>query len=228
MSNPTESKLDAPTAPQGVPVRRKGVQRSSRAKSEQTHQALRRATAQLLDQEPSRELKVTDITRLAKVSPATFYLYFADVNEAVLAVLEDTHRDIPDFPGMVAAFRPETLRADLRAFVMAYVDYWDPYRSTFRVATLSADEGNERFRAARVALLTPLVDALDAKITAFRGATIGADQASARALAFLLVGALGRLVSVAGGQRRDKALTPPKVIDAAIQLLCDSLRPGLE
>ena len=53
-----------------------------------TRQRLVECTIELLASTPYRDLKVTDITRAAGTSPATFYQYFVDIEAILLAVAE--------------------------------------------------------------------------------------------------------------------------------------------
>src|ERR1700722_12811741 len=54
----------------------------------QTRQRLLEATVELLTTTSWRSVKVTDIARRARTSPATFYQYFGNVEEAVRVLAE--------------------------------------------------------------------------------------------------------------------------------------------
>ncbi len=218
-----------PEAERGVPVRGRpnGASRSRRMKSEVTHEKLRRATARLLEQKPLRELKVSDITNLASVSPSTFYIYFADVNEAVLAVLDEAYRTLPDFAAMTANFGRDTLKADVRAYVRAYLAYWDDHYAVLRVRNLAADEGDKRFRESRHKALGPGVEAMAKKIDEMRGASLREADVPAMALALVLNGSLERLASVIRFRPRGTDLTRGRLVDAATLMFCDALQPRL-
>jgi AcrR family transcriptional regulator len=54
-----------------------------------TRRRLLDATMVLLETLPYRDVKVVDIAREAGTSPATFYQYFSDVEEAVLAIADE-------------------------------------------------------------------------------------------------------------------------------------------
>ena len=211
----------------GVPVRGRpnGASRSRRAKSEVTHEKLRRATARLLEQKPLRELKVSDITNLASVSPSTFYIYFADVNEAVLAVLNEVYKTLPDFPGMILAFQAETLKADVRSYVKAYLTFWDDHYAVLRMRNLAADEGDKRFRESRATALSPMVAALATKIEQFRGAVLGEDEVPAGALSLVLIGALERLAAIIRLRPPGRDLTRGRLVEAAVLMYCDMIQP---
>jgi AcrR family transcriptional regulator len=51
-----------------------------------TRRRLLDATSQLLETEGIRDLRVVEIARVVGTSPATFYQYFRDVDDAVLAL----------------------------------------------------------------------------------------------------------------------------------------------
>src|SRR6204780_3706 len=53
-----------------------------------TRQRLLNATVELLPSTSWRSVKVTDIARRAKTSPATFYQYFGNVEEAIRVLAE--------------------------------------------------------------------------------------------------------------------------------------------
>jgi AcrR family transcriptional regulator len=208
-----------------VPVRgRSPGSRSTRAKSAITQQRLRRATARLLAQKSLRELKVADITTLAAVAPATFYIYFADVYEAVLAVIEDAYREQPDFAAMIDSFDQRTLAADVRAYVKAYLAYWDDHYAVLRVRNLTADEGDPRFRAARARALGPALRAMSEKIAAFRGGSMGAVRPMA--LATVLAGAMERLAPNVHVRQADRDMSRRKLVDAVVLLFSVMLGPA--
>jgi len=211
----------------GVPVRGRpnGASRSRRMKSELTHEKLRRATALLLEQKPLRELKVADITGLAAVSPSTFYIYFADVSEAVLAVLAEVYKDLPDFPGMIRGFARETLKEDVQAYVRSYLTFWDDHYAVLRLRNLAAEEGDVRFRASRDSAFQPMAAALAEKIAVFRGEELGEDDVPALAAAVVAIGALERLTAVIRMKPKGKEVTRAKLLDAATLMFRDMIEP---
>lgn len=210
----------------GVPVRGRanGALRSRRVKSEITQMKLRRATARLLEQKSLRDLKVSDITSLASVSPSTFYIYFADVDEAVLAVLDDVYKLLPDFAGMVARFSRETLRADIRAYVKAYLTFSDEHYAVLRLRNLAADEGDSRFRKSRSFALRPMLEALGQKIEELRGADAEEAAVPARALALVMIGSMERLAAIIRLRPPGRDVVRGRLVDAAVQLFCDGMQ----
>ena len=112
------------------------------AKGVQTRRRLIEATEKLLRAMPLRELRVTDIAKAARTSTSTFYLYFHDVPEAVLAVISEVSQSTPNFLAMIGD-RWDEADAYERAqtFVESYFDQWQAHAALFRVRNLAADEG---------------------------------------------------------------------------------------
>ena len=135
------------------------------AKGLQTRRRLIEATGELLKVKPLRELRVADIAKAAKTSTSTFYLYFQDVPEAVLAVIAQVSQSTPEFLTQLSQPWPEEEAYDrAQYFVETYIDYMQAHGALFRVRNMAADEGDERFLSARASSVTPLLDALAARI----------------------------------------------------------------
>lgn len=208
----------------GVPVRgRANAVRSKRAKSEITRARLCSAAARLIEQKSLRSIKVSELTTLAAVAPSTFYIYFADVEDVVLALLEDAHAAMPDLAGLVRAITRRRLDASVRALVLEYIAYWDQNYALLRIRNLAADEGEERFRSARAKMLGPLLFALAEKITEMRGDDLD-PRTAPLAIASVIFGSMERLASFIRFQHSSPDMTRRKLIDAEVFLLCEILR----
>ena len=126
-----------------------------------TRARLLEATAHLLERRGLRDLRVVDIARAVGTSPATFYQYFRDVEDAVLALASEAAADLS--PVSRALAEPWTDRS-ARRIVEAFVASWDAHRTVLRVRNLAAQEGDQRFRTARNASLRPITEALAARV----------------------------------------------------------------
>ncbi|MBW2294605.1 MAG: TetR/AcrR family transcriptional regulator, partial [Deltaproteobacteria bacterium] len=82
-----------PEAPHPALVDQTGRVLGKRAQG--TRQRLLDSTEQLLEAQSLRDLRVIDIARNVGASPATFYQYFKDVEEAVLALAEQASQEMP-------------------------------------------------------------------------------------------------------------------------------------
>jgi len=135
------------------------------AKGLQTRRRMITATEELLRTTPLRELRVADIARAAKTSTSTFYLYFQDVPEAVLAVISEVSQSTPSFLALVEEPWTESDAYDrAQHFVETYFEYWQAHSALFRVRNLAADEGDMRFIQDRANAVMPLLESLAARI----------------------------------------------------------------
>ncbi len=161
-----------------------------------TRQRLVDCTIDLLESTPYRDLKVTDITRAAGTSPATFYQYFVDIEGILLAVAEQAVEDGRRLAGLISD-RPWKGAAGVEsaeALVDGFLEFWRDHRSTLRVVDLLSTEGDKRFRHQRVLMLNSMTKALAGEIETLQGAGRGGDV-DPMAMAGALI---GMLVNLAG------------------------------
>jgi len=211
----------------GVPIRgRNSNQRSKRKKSEITHGKLCRATARLLDKKPLRAIKIADITKTAAVAPSTFYIYFADVEEAVLATIAEIERELPKIELIVSNLTPDNLEREIKLFVKKYIEFWDEHFAILRTRNLAADEGEPRFREARARMIAPTLDALEKKIEELRGSDLVVSKVEPGAVAALIMGLMERLAAIVRIQPATSYLTRRKLIDASVFMICEFIRPA--
>lgn len=131
------------------------------SRAQQTRRKLLDATAKLLDERGVLELKVVDITREVGSSPATFYQYFADVDAAILALVEEsTEAERPLVEHLTPGWTAKDGLTRAHDFVGAYMQFWDENTSTLRIRNLKAEEGNRLFRAARSHANLVVIDAM--------------------------------------------------------------------
>ncbi|MEY2472534.1 MAG: hypothetical protein QOK28_1863 [Actinomycetota bacterium] len=147
-----------------------------------TRQRLLDCTEHLLSAMSFRDIKVIDVARKAKTSPATFYQYFPDIESAVLALAEATNLDTTELGGLVrgADWRGKKGYESALQLADAFIEFWERHRATIRVADLLVAEGDMRFQAIRTRLLNDLALALGEVIAKTR---TGAKLSSSRRLA---------------------------------------------
>ncbi len=152
-----------------------------------TRRKLLEATERLLNQHGVLELRVVDITRDVGTSAATFYQYFEDVDDAMLALAEAVGAQEAELARAIAV---EWVGEDgfdrVLAFIEAYRRFWVAHRGILRVRNLRADEGHRGYRRARRLATVPMAEALG------RLAQVGIDDGrlSPRLDAFATGGAL--------------------------------------
>lgn len=126
-----------------------------------TRRKLLDTTAALLATTSYRTITVTDIARDAGTSPATFYQYFADVEQAVLVLAEEVARDAAALTTLVHGdWSPGVGEDTARALVDGFMDFWEGHRAVLRVVDLATEEGDLRFQRLRVRALNAIAEAL--------------------------------------------------------------------
>jgi AcrR family transcriptional regulator len=135
------------------------------ARAHRTRRKLLDATAKLLGERGALGLRVVDITREVGTSPATFYQYFPDVEEAILVLADEATDDIESLrPLIERSWTDDDGLANVDEFVGAFMDYWDRHSVILRVRDLRAEEGDKRFWAVRTRGYSAVVPELTAKI----------------------------------------------------------------
>lgn len=123
------------------------------------------ATAGLLETEGLRDLRVVDIARRVGAAPATFYQYFRDVEEAVLALAEEVGEAAAPLGELVERITDDDTGLEAaRRLVDGFLTYWDTHRAVLRTRNLAAQEGDQRFRAVRNRALRPLTEGLARRV----------------------------------------------------------------
>jgi AcrR family transcriptional regulator len=156
-----------------------------------TRRRLLDCAAELLTKTSYRDIKVIDIAREAGTSPATFYQYFPDVEQAVLVLAEELAGD--------AAYLAELVRSDWRGdrgaqtarrIVESFLEYYDRHRAVFRVVDLATEEGDLRFKQLRTRALGGITDALCEVIRDFQHEGRLDPEVDPTATAFIMVAML--------------------------------------
>jgi len=185
----------------------------------QTRRRLLDATSELLGHHGVRDLRVVEITRTVGTSPATFYQYFRDVPDAVLALAEEVGEDLAPVGEVLDNDWTGDRGLDAaRALVDGFITYWDQHRAVLRTRNLAAQEGDGRFRAVRNAALRPMLDRLAGRIEASQRAGAVAAELSAPTAAAALMAMLERMAAfhvdleTYGASRADVVETTARIV----------------
>lgn len=139
------------------------------AKGARTRERLVEATRGLLQAESLLDLSVAKIARTAGTSASTFYLYFQDAPEAVLAAVTEVDQVTPDLLALWDGDWSEEAAEDrAHQFIEQYNSRWREHHALFRVRNLAADEGDQRFVQARSDSILPLFQKMAIRIAAFQ------------------------------------------------------------
>jgi AcrR family transcriptional regulator len=170
--------VDERGRPVADPVEDEGAQSQDRAlvdqtgrplgaRALQTRQRILDATVAELDSKPMRDLRVIDIARRVGSSPATFYQYFKDIEDAVLQLAEQATSRTPI---VVDAIHGEWSGREgferAKVFVSRGIQHWRDYGPILRVRNNASDEGDERFNEVRLQAIIPMINAFAEEIEA--------------------------------------------------------------
>jgi AcrR family transcriptional regulator len=127
----------------------------------QTRQRLLDATVELLSTTSWRSVKVTDIARQAGTSPATFYQYFGNVEDAIRVLAEGMVDQAAQLSEVVGGDWSEASSwATALAVTEGFLSYWEENRAVFRVVDLASEDGESQLRGIRVRALNAVTVAL--------------------------------------------------------------------
>jgi AcrR family transcriptional regulator len=127
----------------------------------QTRQRLLAATVELLTSTSWRSVKVTDIARRAQTSPATFYQYFGNVEEAIRVLAEGMVDQAAELSELVGGDWSDAASWETALTVTeGFLAYWEDNRAVFRVVDLATEEGDAQLRGIRVRALNAVTVAL--------------------------------------------------------------------
>ena len=164
------------------------VERLPGRRGQQTRRRLLDSTMALIVTISYRDVKVVDIARDAGTSPATFYQYFADVEEAVLALSDEMASVVgPLLASLVSSSSWTDADGWAAALRVAdgFIAVWDAHRPVLRLIDLATDEGDVRFRKIRTRLLGAPAEAF-VVVARRRGADGGVPFADAGVLVSML------------------------------------------
>ncbi len=137
----------------------------------ETRQRLLDATRALLTEMGLRELRVIDIARKIDTSPATFYQYFKDVEDAVLCLAQLASEEMPVLAEFLeGSWQGEAGLERARGIVDAFITHWDHHSAVLRVRNLASDQGDVRFVAVRGAAMGPVMRGLAKLVEEAQGA----------------------------------------------------------
>ena len=184
----------APTEPTEPPMAIDGRRLGRRAQL--TRRRLLDATAELLEDKGILELTVVDIARTVGTSPATFYQYFQNVEESVLALSDEVGDELHTLARWLEGRWQGGKGLDLaRGLVGEFIEYWDRHRAVLRTRNLAAQEGDLRFRDVRNRALSTITDGLAAKVSEFKEAGKVAEGIDSYAAAGAMVAMMERMAA---------------------------------
>jgi AcrR family transcriptional regulator len=160
-----------------------------------TRDRLLGCTADLLTTTGWRSIKVIDIARQAGTSPATFYQYFENVEQAILVLAEELMEGAALLAELVDGdWTEDASWGTAVAVVTGFMDYWEENRSVFRVVELATEEGDLRFQGLRVRALNAVTVTL-ARLIGAGGVSVSPAGSDPMAVAGTLISMLAHVAA---------------------------------
>jgi len=191
-------------------------------RAQQTRRRILDATAALLQQQGALDLKVMDVAREVGTSPATFYQYFSDVEDAIYALSTEMIEKVAPIHAQLAQDWTDDGLDHARRLVSDYTDFWDTNGAVLRIMLLRADERDERFRQVRRDYNAPFMTAMVAKVRLAQNSGRLSTSLDAEATAGAMLAALDRLPNYREGFEK-RGTSREAMIETVARLLYSSL-----
>ena len=143
-----------------------GDRRIPGRRGQETRDRLLVSTSALLAKTSWRDIKIIDIAKEANTSPATFYQYFENIEQAILELAEGLAGDAARLAELVqGSWKTDQGWTTAYQVIEGFMDYWERNRYIFRVVDLATEEGDMRFRGLRTRALNAITMALSSVIS---------------------------------------------------------------
>lgn len=163
---------------------------SRRVRGRETRRRMLDALRKQLQERSIREVKVVDIAESVGVTPAAFYQYFVDLEDALLALANEMVEDSRKLTELMTGDWQHDGRAVAKRVVDGFVDFWNDHEAVLRVVELSIDEHDTRFARIRSDTLNESVLALSFVIASRKAQGLQPEHVDPRAMAAGLSAAL--------------------------------------
>ena len=193
-------------------------------KGKETRRLLMDATRKLLAVVSPLSISAVAISREANTSPATFYVYFNDVEDILWALCEAVSEETSHLFVSHEFLRNEArLEDDAMAFVRGFCDIWAHHGPLLLFRNMEADRGNRRFNQLVLRVALPILEGLTERIVEAAAAGQPISRRDANAEAVVFIGAIDRIAAALHTWPED-SLMPDVLLRAEARVLVRMLR----
>lgn len=190
-------------------------------KGKETRRALMTAARRLLDVVSPLGLSTALISKEAGTSPATFYVYFDNVEDILWALCADISEDTSRLFRSGDYLRtPERLEEDAFEFVCGYCEIWARHGPLLLYRNMESDRGNTRFNQLVLRIAVPILQGLTDRIVEVDPELSRGD---ANAEAVVIIAAIDRIAAALHLWPED-SLMPDVLLRAEARVLVRMLR----
>lgn len=127
-------------------------------KGEESRRRLLNATLDLIERDSAHKLSASRIAREAGMSSQSFYIYFRDIEEVLLALAQEAAAGLGDVISTLQDVAPGTPPEVLSTcFVESFSRFWDQHRPILNARNYLADSGNMAFLKLRQETTMPII-----------------------------------------------------------------------
>jgi len=192
-------------------------------KGKETRRSLMQAARVLIEGQSPLNITAAAISKQAGTSPATFYVYFDNVEDVLWTLCDAITDDTSDLFTDHAFLRDDTrLADDALTFVRGYSDIWARHGPLMLYRNMEADRGNKRFYQLVLRIGLPILEGLTDRIVE-REPSLRRAEANAEAVVF--IAAIDRVASSLHRWPKD-SLMPDVLARAEARVLTRMLRRG--
>jgi AcrR family transcriptional regulator len=196
-------------------------------KGQQTRERIIAAATELLSEPGDAPISLTAVARRAKLGMTSLYLYFADLTELLLAIIEPVVAEAEETYVRILRKRwdDDKIEESARLFMECFFAYWERHTSVLHLRNTMADQYDERMMASRVGMAIPTIELIRGQLRNPKSS-----RQAAAGVASMLYSGIERNVNLATDRTMPSRLaagfTPPKqmVIDAGVELLTFAIR----
>jgi AcrR family transcriptional regulator len=178
-----------------APKREKVPDGARRVRGRETRRRMLDALRKQLQERSIRDVKVVDIAESVDVTPAAFYQYFVDLEDALLVLANEMVEESRKLTDLMAGDWQNDGRAVAKRVVDGFVDFWTDNEAVLRVVELAIDEHDTRFARIRSDTLNESVLALSFVIASQKAQGQQPDDVDPRAMACGLSAAIVHISS---------------------------------
>lgn len=130
-------------------------------KGQQTRERILAAAIALIDESGDAPISLSAVARRASLGMTSLYVYFADLTELLLAVLEPVMQQGGEDQGffrlLADYWADDRLEQECRTFIEAYFAFWTKHSRILHLRNSMADQYDERMMSARVRSAQPMI-----------------------------------------------------------------------
>lgn len=152
MGVPSSAGHTSPKTTEGSPLGERG---------RRTRRRILESVGRAIERNGLRGIRLAEITEEVGVKPPAFYQYFADLDEAILALCNEAGGLLPRFH-----VEDDDWGDGTRPFVEQFLRYWDVHRPLLTARHVAIMSGDDRYQNAADEGFRPVAEALHAKIEA--------------------------------------------------------------